>query len=331
MWLQKDGPPGLVVAFTEDAEANGRTLRSTFEFPELVRTDTVERSMADLEAQLSRMVEERDQIGVGRRPSGIADPIYGTGGEYTLGIRPSENAVMVYTPEASSELLDAFKEAYGSGVVVVGRDIQPLACSRTDCRYELRGGLKVQVTTSPNDYCSSAFAARSPNNYYLLSAGQCPYTDRWHAGEWFGYVTSSVESGHADVERIYRPWPSQWYVGASIFVESGDIRPIYSYITWASTMENTWIGKAGARTGVTRGYISDTNVSVSWIAGSSRFILADFCARPGDSGGSVFRGETAYGIVVGGQESICNSNSIMVYGNIDYSLSAVNLQLLTSP
>lgn len=119
-------------------------------------------------------------------------------------------------------------------------------------------------------------------------------------------------------------------MGASIFVEAGDIRPIYYHISWSNTMEGTWIGKAGARTGVTRGYIIDKTYSPWWVPGGSRFIMGDFCARGGDSGGSVFRGNTAYGIVSGGTAE-CTADSVMVFGNIVYALDALSLQLLASP
>jgi hypothetical protein len=45
----------------------------------------------------------------------------------------------------------------------------------------------------------------------------------------------------------------------------------------------------------------------------------------------VFRNNTAYGIVSGGQEAPCNENSVMAFGNIVYALNAMQLQLLASP
>ena len=331
MWLQTGGPPGLVVAFTKDAEANQAILRAAFEFPELLRTQTVERSRADLEAQHSRMVEERDQLAAGKQPSGIADAVVGTGGSYALGIRESKNAVMVYLPEVTSELRSAFEQTYGHDVVLEERAIEPLACTPTDCRYTLRGGLKIPPAAPLTTHgCSSAFAAFSPNNYYLLSAGHCDDVQRYHAGEHFGRVTAEREAGSVDAERIYRPYPNGWYVGADIVVDTTNLRPIHHHITWSNTMENTWIGKSGWRTGTTRGYILDKDVSVIYIIPSSRFILTDLCARGGDSGGSVFRGDTAYGIVSGGN-GLCDEDAAMVFGNIVYAIDAVQLQLLASP
>lgn len=263
----------------------------------------------------------------GSSPQAILD----TGGSYTLGIRDSLNAVMVYLPAATADLRSAFEQTYGGNVVLEERVIEPISCTINDCRYELRGGIKIQPAASTTAYCSSAFAAFSPNNYYLLSAAHCSGTQRYHAGVHFGHVTDEEQVGYVDAERLYRPVPSQWYVGAGIRIDGTDIRPIYSHITWANTALNTWIGKSGARTDTTRGYIIDRDISLDYVPASSRFVLAELCARKGDSGGSVFRNNTAYGIVSAGQEAVCNENSVMAFGNIVYALNAMQLQLLASP
>lgn len=332
MWLKAGGgAPGLVVAFTTEAETKLASLMADFAYPELISAVTVELSRADLQALQSKLIADRTQLLDGDQTDDVPQAIVDTGGSYTLGIRDSLNSVMVYLPEVTSELRDAFEQAYGHNVVLEERVIEPIACTINDCRYELRGGIKIQPAASTTAYCSSAFAAFSPNNYYLLSAAHCSGTQRYHAGEHFGRVTDEAFGGYVDVERLYRPVPSQWYVGAGIRIDGTDIRPIYYHITWANTAENTWIGKSGARTDTTRGYIIDKNISIPDIPGSSRFILAELCARPGDSGGSVFRNNTAYGIVSAGQEAPCNENSVMAFGNIVYALNAMQLQLLASP
>lgn len=191
----------------------------------------------------------------------------------------------------------------------------------------MRGGLALQPV------CTSSFTAFTSTAYYTLSAGHCSRDtglyDRSHAGTSLGTVNLRLTQNRVDAERIIRQ-NSLWYMSASIFVETTDIRPIYRHISWESTAVNTFVGKSGKTTETTRGYITDKDYSPSWITNNpERFIVVDACAEPGDSGAPVFRNNTAYGILSGGSVIGC-PNGILVYGNILYAMQALQVSLLSA-
>lgn len=204
----------------------------------------------------------------------------------------------------------------------------PEACTSADCRYTLRGGLKMDPTAGIP--CTSAFGAVSSGSYYVLSAAHCEGVTRWHAGEQYGSVTLQVYQGRVDAERHFRPWPSAWYVSAAILIDGSVIRPIYYHITWVATMEGTTVGMAGARSGTRRGSIESKNYSPGQVPGGNRFLKADYCADTGDSGASIFNTNTAYGIHYGGGPGGCSNNpyDYGIFGNIVYAKDALGSRSL---
>lgn len=329
LWLRIDGPPGIVIAFTKNGSENVAELATAFARPEALLNVDVERSLADLVAlhgQLRSTREAVQNLAAGPIPLAIAD----TGGTYDIGIDVVTNQVAVYAMEETAELRAAFNALYGDAVRVQGGAMVP-ACQRHDCRYTMRGGLWL---TAPNQQklCTSSFAAFSGSTYYTLSAGHCTresgITGRYHGGVNFGSVCSScwVVARSVDAERIPRQ-NSVWYMGASIFVEPTDIRPIYQHISWESTAVNTFVGKSGMNSGTTKGYIYDKYLSLSYVPNSERFIGVAACAVVGDSGAPVFRNNTAYGILSG--VSGC-PNGAFAFGNIVYAMQGLGVSLLSS-
>lgn len=170
------------------------------------------------------------------------------------------------------------------------------------------------------------------NNYYLLSAAHCSGTTRYQGGEFYGSVSLEQQQGRVDAERHYRSWRSPWYVSATIFVESTDIRPVRYHISWDNTMTQTWVGKSGEETGTTRGHITSKHYAPWWVPNSNRFLKADYCTEGGDSGGSVFNTNTAYGINSGGLIVECpHPDAYGIFGNIGYAKDALGVSILASP
>lgn len=330
LWLRTDGPPGIVIAFTERAEANLAALAADFARPEALSVVHVERSLSDLVALQERMRLDRTAIQSGTAGL-IPWPIASTDGLYDLGIDVTTNQVVVYVEEPAQALLDLFVQQYGDAIRLEAGVTQP-ACQRHDCRYTMRGGLWL---TRPNfqQLCTASFTAFTSTAYYTLSAGHCSRDTgeyrRYHGGINLGTVNLRQTQNRVDAERILRENPI-WFMSASIFVESNDIRPIYHHISWDSTAINTFVGKTGMATGTTRGYITDKYISPGWITNNpERFIRVDACADNGDSGAPVFRNNTAYGIVSGASIIGC-PNGIFVYGNILYAMQTLQVSLLSA-
>lgn len=337
-WLETDGAPGLTVALTSGAADALPVIQSMFAIPDAVRTVTVEHSLGDLLALQQQMIDDRTALQSSDAP--LVHVLSVTGGNYDLDIDVQRSVVVVRLPEFSEELSDAFAQLYGTSMLVVeGNGSAPEVCTRADCRYTLRGGLRL---TGGGDVCSSAFSAVAGSNYYLLSAAHCAGgsgSPRLQGGEQYGTVTLEQRQGRVDAERTFRPWPSSWYVSASIYVESNDIRPVRYHITWDSTMEGTLVGKSGQTTGTTRGDITSKFGAPTGVSGSNRFLVADYCANPGDSGGSVFNTNTAYGIHHGGPTvgnppvaRVCGDPLDFGYfGNIVYAKDALGVSILAAP
>jgi len=329
VWLEAEGAPGLTVALTDGAEAALPLVQSMFAVPDAVYTITVEHSLADLLALQEEILADRTALQAGEA-AGIHE-LATTAGNYDLDVDVQRNTVVVHLEDPTDALASAFAELYGSSMLVVEGDRASPHCTRADCRYTLRGGLRVENSAGGTD-CSSGFTAVSGSNYYLLSAAHCTGTARYQGGERYGTVTLEEQEGYVDAERHYRSWPSPWYVSASIFVESNDIRPVYYHISWASTMTNTYVGKSGEETGTTRGHITSKHYAPWWVTNSSRFLKAGYCTEGGDSGGSVFNTNTAYGINSGGLLTQCpNSNAYGIFGNIGYAKDALGVSILASP
>lgn len=338
-WLETEGEPGLTVAVTNDAETARATIQSMFAVPEAVSTITVEHSLAELLLLQEEMIRDRTALQLGKSS---LDRLDVTGGHYDLDIDVKRNTVVVRLREPRTDLVEALTSVYGTEMLVIeGNASAPEVCTRSDCRYTLRGGLRV---ISGSFACSSAFSAKSPNNYYLISAAHCDPNDnaRYNGGERYGTVTLRVLQGRVDAERHYRPYPSpwgtSWYVSASIFVASTDMRPVRYHISWDSTMIGTYVGKAGAVTNTTRGDIFSKYLSPDGVPGSNRFLGAEYCGNPGDSGGAVFNTNTAYGVHHGGPEDefgfarVCGDPlDYGIFGNIVYAKDALGLDILAAP
>lgn len=329
-WLNAKGEPGLTVALTADGDRALGVIQSLFALPEYVSTVTVEHALRDLIDLQETMIADRAALQAGNARDGMLSALSATKGEYDLDIDVHRNTVVIRVEEPNELLATRFADLYGAEMVVVeGNRSSPSACTRQDCRYTLQGGLRV---ANANDIgCSSGFSTFQPGSsfYYLLSAAHCTLADRYHGGEWYGYVSSQYMGGPRDVEAHYRP-STGWFMSATIFVEPTDIRPVRYHITWANTMQGTIVGKSGQATNTTRGNILSKYHAPWYVPSSYNFITASFCVSDGDSGGSVFNTNTAYGIV-SGSGGFCGVDAYGIFGNIVYATDALGVAVLASP
>lgn len=155
VWLEADGPPGLSVALTHVDEGSLSRIQAMFDVPEAINVLKVDHSLAELLALQELMIQERGLLQQGAL---TIEGLDSTGGTYDLDIDVKANVVVVRVSSVDEEIASSVKRRYGEMVVLKAGATAP-ECTRTDCRYTLRGGL---LSAGTNHNCSSAFTARTP-------------------------------------------------------------------------------------------------------------------------------------------------------------------------
>lgn len=338
LWIDQN-PFAVSVAFTQNAAANVESLKSQFPYPQDLRAVTAPYPLEVLASLQRLMGEDRLALQEGQQPAHLPVVIRDTRGVYDLDIDVRTTRLIVRVAQASSALRDAFADTYSSAVTVQSGLAEPgsSTCTQTDCRYAMLGGIQLYQGTTTG-YCSSAFTAVSGSTRFVLSAGHCytlsGITSRRHAGSYYGYTNVYSLSGPVDAERI-RHDSSAWRESSKFFVQNEDPRMVTSYKSHANIAIGTYIGKTGVRTGTTRGYVESKSVAPSYVPNSYNFVSADFCVNGGDSGGAVFGGNTAWGIVSGRfTNTSCRGTTggsgagVAIFGAMNYALSSLSVSLL---
>jgi hypothetical protein len=279
------------------------------------------------------MVHDREQIKDGRLVApGIPE-------NYDMGIDVKQNAIYVVVEDASPVTVAAFKSRYGDDVIVREGDLMIPHCTRADCRYGLRSGLRTVLPSEGR--CSTAFTVRvtATGNRNILSAAHCGGNDvgssRRHGGEHYGLVRARQQHGRVDAER-HGPPAGDFNMWPRIFVNPDNkFHPVESMSTWEGLMAGTHVCKSGQTTGKTCGQILDKDVSLDYVPNSDRFVLAQYCSEDGDSGSGVYRSANwsrVHGIHSGGTNATCpDANALGVFGHIEYALNALEATLVLAP
>lgn len=303
VWIDIE-PYGVGVAFTNNAESNVAELAKSFDYPSDLRAVTAPRSEAVLLALQKQMIDDRSALQEGTPPARLPAAIRSTEGIYDLGIDIRAAAITVRVERVTDPLRQAFQNTYSPAVILIEGVSQPAACTIKDCGDVMMGGIQLKFQNIPtSDYCTSAFTITSGGTRYLLSAGHCTIrnnaAERYHGGEFYGVVDEWQSAGPTDSERIPPLLRSNWRPTSKFFVQGEDPRMVSAFQKYQDMVIGTYIGKTGATTGTTRGYLTDRHNSVSWATNSYDFLTADACNSGGDSGGAVWRGTVAWGIVSG--------------------------------
>ncbi|HEX6501519.1 MAG TPA: S1 family peptidase [Micromonosporaceae bacterium] len=148
--------------------------------------------------------------------------------------------------------------------------------------------------------CSLGFNVYGGGAYYFLTAGHCGniatywYTDGGHTN-YIGYTAGSSFPGNDYA--IVRYNSSVSHPGV-VDLYNGSTRDI----TGAGNAYNgEYVCRSGSTTGVHCGYVTGTNATVNYSEGTVYgLIQTNVCAEGGDSGGSLFAGNTALGLTSGG-------------------------------
>jgi len=171
--------------------------------------------------------------------------------------------------------------------------------------------------------CSLGFNVQdSSGAYYALTAGHC--TDG--AGTWW------TNSGHTTVlgSTAGSSFPGNDYglirITGSV-TKSGTVGS--QDITSAATPSvGTTVTRRGSTTGIHSGRVTALNATVNYGGGDvvSGLIQTTVCAEPGDSGGPLYGGTTAYGLTSGGSGN-CSSGGTTFFQPVTEALSAYGVHV----
>ncbi|GGP32064.1 serine protease [Streptomyces capoamus] len=172
--------------------------------------------------------------------------------------------------------------------------------------------------------CSLGFNVQdSSGNYYFLTAGHC--TDG--AGTWWSNSSHSTTLGTtAGSSFPGNDYGIVRYTNSSV-TKSGAVGS--QDITSAATPSvGTTVYRRGSTTGTHSGRVTALNATVNYGGGDivSGLIQTTVCAEPGDSGGPLYGGTTAYGLTSGGSGD-CSSGGTTFFQPVTEALSAYGVHV----
>jgi streptogrisin D len=210
---------------------------------------------------------------------------------------------------------------------VTNRFGDAVSVTRTAGRLDklINGG---QAIYGGSSRCSLGFNVRSGSGtYYFLTAGHCTniaaswYADSSHATYIGPRVGTSFPGNDYGIVRYDNTSLSH---PGSVYLYNGTSRDI----TGAG---NAYVGqgvnRSGSTTGVHSGSVTALNATVNYPQGTvSGLIRTTVCAEPGDSGGSLFAGNTALGLTSGGSGN-CSSGGTTYFQPVTEPLSVYGVSV----
>jgi streptogrisin D len=233
------------------------------------------------------------------------------------GVDVASNTVLVSVPAGRGAAFVAKARSFGSAVRVQHtRAVQTQAFYGGQAIY--RGGSR----------CSAGFNTRSGSGRnYVLTAGHCTNlggTWTTSGGQTIGPVAASSFPGNDfGAIRISNP--------AALDPRGGVLNGgAFQDITGAGRVPvGGWACKTGSTTGTTCGTVQAYNVTVRYAEGTVYGMTrTNICTQPGDSGGAMFAGSQAQGIVSGGTIGGCGGGFQSFFQPADEALSVYGLTLL---
>ncbi|MGY0487462.1 S1 family peptidase [Streptomyces sp. WG-D5] len=172
--------------------------------------------------------------------------------------------------------------------------------------------------------CSLGFNVRnSAGAYYFLTAGHC--TDG--AGTWWSNSARTATLGSTSGSSF----PGNDYgivkYATGVSTPPGTVGSVD--ITRAATPSvGTTVTRRGSTTGIHSGRVTALNATVNYGGGDivSGLIQTTVCAEPGDSGGPLYGGSTAYGLTSGGSGN-CSSGGTTFFQPVTEALSAYGVSV----
>ena len=200
-----------------------------------------------------------------------------------------------------------------------GANADAIEIKHTEGKFQklISGGDTIQTTSWR---CSLGFNVRSGSTYYFLTAGHC--TDG--AGTWYNSSGTAIGSTSGS------SFPGNDYGLVRYTGSTAHEGTVGSQdITSAGTPSvNQTVTRRGSTTGTHSGRVIALNATVNYGADGivSGLIDTTVCAEPGDSGGPLYSGTTAYGLTSGGSGN-CSSGGETFFQPVTEALSAYGVSL----
>ncbi|MQY06322.1 S1 family peptidase [Actinomadura macrotermitis] len=174
--------------------------------------------------------------------------------------------------------------------------------------------------------CSLGFNVRSGTTYYFLTAGHCTNI----GATWYADSSGSTVLGtRAGTSFPGNDYGIVRYTNTSITKTGG----VYTYpgtqdiTSAADPVVGQTVRRSGSTTGVHSGTVTALNQTVRYSEGTVYgLIRTTVCAEPGDSGGSLYNGTTAYGLTSGGNGN-CSSGGTTFFQPVTEALAAYGVSV----
>lgn len=347
-WIDQGDGARLVIALTDTSksdEVHRRAKQAGLD--DLVRIVQVSRtatSLAQLNASLSQDIELAGTAATTRMTAGPDLP------HNTVNLSYPSDTLTV----EQQNFLDRMHAKYGAGLTYVpsAEAAATTACSFPNCDAPLRGGLHIDT---PSYNCSSGFNAIDGNGVNrLITAGHCiknygttntwseRQTDNINHAVGPGYKYTYGTAGDYGIITINDPSSTGWDPRGWVYVRASSGTPSTSedaqyYISGEgtyTTVPGSYLCHTGygmttyGYSGTACGPLSGNMQSVRYVDGTLVNNLSRFNATncPGDSGGPVYIGHTAYGIV-SGTDVTSGCGTVVYYQEISGVLSGFNMTL----
>ncbi len=344
MWVTHDPDYRVHVAYTAASAEHARALTARYPTLEPIEPETATYTLDELEELQEHLVVERDLVQRGGAVTSQA--LTASNGRFDVAVNERANRVELITPNDAASLREYLSQTYGAKAIAVsGQLIVPASCeSRFSCHPAIMAGLQF-VTRNGNGAligCSSSFIVAAAGARHVLSAGHCYNgVDEWtHEGVRYGGAPVGWLQGSVDAIRVQRDPATSFSESSKVFVYGEVPRPITGQIGYAALFDGMAMCKSGATTGSNCGHITPNGrlMAPSYVPGASRFVKFTACTAQGDSGGAVYDGNRAIGIISGSVSGeACNPGQAGgmglgpgVFGAIDFALSQLGASLITN-
>ncbi|MFJ4769559.1 S1 family peptidase [Streptomyces uncialis] len=171
--------------------------------------------------------------------------------------------------------------------------------------------------------CSLGFNARRGTTQYFVTAGHCTEG----AGTWYSNSGRTTVLGATDGTSF----PGNDY-GLVRYTNTSVSKPSAVGSQTITRAANPTVGTAvqrrGSTTGLHSGRVTALNATVNYGGGDVVYgmIQTTVCAEPGDSGGALYAGTTAYGLTSGGSGN-CSSGGTTFFQPVVEALNAYGLTI----
>jgi len=175
--------------------------------------------------------------------------------------------------------------------------------------------------------CSLGFNVTTNNGPGILTAGHCAAAGRnWsltQGGRAVATVKQSTFPGNGDFALLTYNNPA---TNAPSAVDTGGGRTV-AIARAAAAQVNQQVSRMGSTTGLHSGRVTALNATVNYPEGRvTGLIQTTVCAEPGDSGGSLFAGDSAIGITSGGSGN-CRTGGVTFFQPVTTALAAVGARI----